>query len=202
MIDDILLTFDGNLRRINRLLELYATLGAGPGRRSTYQIEVLRAAVVLLHATLEDYLRNLLRWKLPTGSVERLNKIGLAGSEDAHSTKFQLGQLLKYPTLSVREIIDRSIEQHLNMTSFNKVSDISNCLRDVGIELPARLSDRLFPELGGMMNRRHHIVHQADRNEQIGSGLHRYRSLSVHQVEKWKASVDRLVLETSSLLRV
>lgn len=50
MIDDVMLVFDGNIRRINRLVSLYGDLAAGPGRKSTYQLEILRASVVLLHS--------------------------------------------------------------------------------------------------------------------------------------------------------
>ena len=46
---------------------MYTTrAGTGQGRRSVQDTDILRAAVVLLHATLEDLLRSLADWKLPT----------------------------------------------------------------------------------------------------------------------------------------
>lgn len=200
MIEDVMLVFDGNIRRINRLLVLYSDLAAGPGRKSTYQLEILRASVVLLHSTMEDYLRNLLKWKLPQAGEIRMNEITLAGITEKNRSKFQLGELLAFRGKSVSEIIDLSIDEHLAKTSFNNVRDLSKFLRDVGVELADSVKNDLFPKLEQMMMRRHHIVHQADRSDKIGSGLHRYKSLNSKQVLNWKSSVDRFVLEVNKLL--
>lgn len=201
MLDDVMLVFDGNIRRINLLLLLYNDLAAGRGRKSTYQLEILRACVVLLHSTMEDYLRNLLKLKLPTSGVDRMNEITLAGIEEKNRTKFQLGELLIHGNLKVSEIIEMSIDEHLAKRTFNNVRDLANFLRDVEVDLPQSLRGLLFEKLEKMMKRRHHIVHQADRSEKVGSGLHRYKSLSLKQVLDWKATLDRFVLETNKLLR-
>ena len=93
-IEDLMLTFDSNIRRINQLLILYDVLAAGSGRKSTYHLEILRASVVFLHSTMEDYLRSLLSWKLPSSGPSRLNEIALAGADEKNKTKFSLGELL------------------------------------------------------------------------------------------------------------
>lgn len=201
MIDDIILVFDGNIRRINHLLRLYADLAIGRGRKTTYDLEILRACVVLLHSTLEDYLRNILKWKLPSSGASRLNEVSLAGIEDHNKTKFQLGELIVFRDKTVGEVIDSSIEQHLAKSSFNNTRDLVKFLKDAGIELDDALKNRLLPKLDDMMKRRHHIVHRADRNDHLGYGIHRYRSISVKQVLEWKKLVDRFVLEINSSLR-
>lgn len=198
MIDDIMVVFDGNIRRINQLLELYAGLTDGAGRRDTHKVEILRASVVLLHSSLEDYLRNLLRWKLPLTSVNRMNEIPLAGIDDKNRTKFQLGELIRHRDKSVDEIIALSVDEHLSKTSFNNIADITRTLFDIGVALDEQSRKRLFPKLEAMMKRRHHIVHQADRSDKSGSGQHRYKSLSANQVVDWKKTVDKFVLQINS----
>lgn len=200
MIDDIMLVFDGNIRRINHLLELYSTSVGGRGRKNANETEILRASVVLLHSTMEDYLRNLLKWKLPDCDKERLNEIALFGAVDSSRGKFQLGELLQFREMTVSEVIDRSIEAYLSRLSFNNLFDISRGLRDVGVELDANVKNKLFPRIDDMMKRRHHIVHQADRSEKVQSGVHTYKSLSIKQVREWKGAVDKFVLEINSQL--
>lgn len=153
MIGDIMLVFDGNIRRINQLLELYSKLADGVGRRDIHKVEILRASVVLLHSTLEDYLRNLLRWKLPSSSISRINEISLAGLDDKNRTKFQLGELMKFREKSIGEVVDLSIEEHLSKMSFNNIADITRALSDVGANWDERLRRQLFPKLDAMMKR-------------------------------------------------
>ena len=58
--------FGENLDRVRNLVSLYSSsVGVGQGRRTVQDADILRAAVVLLHATLEDLLRSLAEWKLP-----------------------------------------------------------------------------------------------------------------------------------------
>jgi hypothetical protein len=61
--------FNGNLERVEHLVALYETLTTGPGRRPVDTSDILRSAVVFLHATLEDFLRSLLEWKLPSAQA-------------------------------------------------------------------------------------------------------------------------------------
>ena len=199
MIEDLMLIFDSNVRRINQLLLLYDELATGRGRKSTYHLEILRASVVFLHSTLEDYLRSVLRWKLPSSGASRLNEIPLAGSDDKNRTKFSLGELLAYRNLMVSEVVELSVDEHLNRGSFNNTRDLANFLRDVEIVFDEKRKNHLFTRLDAMMKRRHHIVHQADRSDTIGYGRHRYKSLSVKQVRDWKLAVDGFITETNRI---
>ena len=58
-----------NLRRVRNLIARYPATGSG--RRSVEDSDLLRAAVVLLHATLEDVVRGVLEWKLPGAASTR-----------------------------------------------------------------------------------------------------------------------------------
>ena len=93
MLDDILYIYDKNFGRSNSLLKLYKDLTKGKkGRRPVAYIDLLRVTVVMLHSTLEDFLRNLLTWRLPNSTKDKLNKIPLFSSDyDPRKTKFELG---------------------------------------------------------------------------------------------------------------
>ena len=50
-----------NLQRVRKLVQVYRDLaGPGSGRRPVETVDLLRSAVVFLHAALEDVLRTLL----------------------------------------------------------------------------------------------------------------------------------------------
>ena len=89
--------FNENIARVRNLLSIYGThlSGSGGGRRSHSKTDVLRAATVMLHASLEDLLRSIAYWRLPLANAESLNKIPLANN--APATKFTLGQLSGFP---------------------------------------------------------------------------------------------------------
>lgn len=137
--------------------------------------EILRAVVVLNHAYLEDFLRSVALWLLPLASEETLNKIPLAGVS-GRSEKFQLGKLAEHRGKKVDEVIRESVTAYLERSTFNNVTEIISFLDSVDVKLP-REDDQIKPHelprlrigettlslLGEMMNRRHHIVHRADK---------------------------------------
>ena len=73
--DEIRDRFRGNLHRVRIMVEAYESgAGKGKGRRSVGQTDLLRAAVVLLHATLEDLLRSVCDWKMPGANPDAFLK--------------------------------------------------------------------------------------------------------------------------------
>ena len=82
-----------NIARVRNLTEIYRNhlMGRGRGRRDHSKTDVLRAAVVLLHAAMEDLLRSIAYWKLPSATPQTLAKIPLISS--APAVKFNLGDL-------------------------------------------------------------------------------------------------------------
>jgi hypothetical protein len=202
MLDDIMLIFDRNIGRISNLINLYKTLTQGRGRKPAHSLDILRATVVLLHSTLEDYLRNLQRWKLPTADKERLNKIPLVGtSESGRATKFELGELVRLKEKSIKEIIELSINEYLDTQSYNDTSDVCKAIKDAGVKEVDTIEPYLS-QMNLMIKRRHNIVHQADRGGGAGKGHHRIKSLSLNQVESWKRHLDKFVLEVNKQLRI
>jgi hypothetical protein len=126
-----------------------------------------------------------------------LDEIALAGANPL-SKKFALGDLAAHRGVSVDELINSSVKDHLERSNYNNTKEISRLLENVGIEV-AKVNGR-FANLGEMMERRHQIVHRADRKEQVsGSGDHAVRGINKGTVRGWaddvKAFADDLLAQ-------
>lgn len=197
MIEDIMYTFDRNFGRLNNLIKIYKSVSSGKGRKPTNSLDILRATTVLAHSTLEDYLRSLLIWRLPFEGKEKINQIPLSGTSDVgRPVKFSLGELVEYRGKSIDDVINKSIYEYLGTQSFNNTSDVASALSSISLEITGAIKD-LFPSLAEMIKRRHNIVHRADRDDIVGSGHHRIKSISISQIEKWKKAIDKLVTEVN-----
>lgn len=194
-IDDIRSNTQRNLTRVRNLTKIYKDhlAGTGSGRRATDKADVLRAAVVFLHASLEDFLRDIARWKLPLAAADALSEIPIAGSE-GKAIKFTLGNLARFRGQSVDSVIDSSVLEHLRQETYNNVSDIKDLMRGIGQDQTK--VDAYAASLGSMMDRRHNIVHRADKNPNTGVGHYTAASLSLGQVDQWIVSVERFVEQT------
>lgn len=180
----------GNLTRVDHLVQTYKDLyGRGRGRRVVFKTDLLRAAVVFMHATLEDLLRTVALSYLPDANQDIINRIPLAGGSSIHAEKFWLGRLVEHRGKTVDNLINESIKQHLQRRSFNDTNDISELLTSTGF-LSKKLQ-RALPALQGLMKRRHQIVHQLDRSNVTGRGQQRAASISVKSVERWNNAVKK-----------
>ena len=179
--------FGENLERVRHLLALYRGEAAGPGRRAVETTDVLRAAVVFLHATLEDLLRTLLEWKLPLAAAEHLKEVPLEGKKPRSS--FTLDELAVHRGKTVDEVIARSVAVNLEESSFSHPGEVYRVLEKVG--LSRTLFDPYRIELGPMMGRRHWIVHRADRDKVSGRGHHAARPLPQATVEGWYRALEQ-----------
>jgi hypothetical protein len=182
---------DRTLERVRHLVSLYeAQVGLGQGRREIPASDVLRAATVLLHATLEQLLRDLAAHRLPTAGRESLDRVPLVGIE-GRPEKFFLGALAEHREKRVADVIRESVDAHLSRVNYNDTEEVAALLRSVGID-PARVNGR-FPDLEALMVRRHHIVHQADRNPAHGRGQHWAQSIGRRTVRRWIEAVEQFV---------
>lgn len=174
-----------NLTRVSRLVAAYETLrGSGRGRRSVCKLDILRAAIVLLHASLEDFLRSLAAVFLPAAEEEVLNSVPLVGTErSGRPEKFLLGKLAAHRGKTVDDVIKESVEQHLEYSNYNNASDIAALLGKIGVRVDA--VESTFANLEKIIKRRHQIVHRADRVQSSGSGHHYARSINPNQVRSW-----------------
>lgn len=187
MREDIVTRYEPNLARVRKLVDAYrAIAGPGPGRRSLDTIDVLRAAVVFLHATLEDVLRTLLARRWPTAGPEHpFDGIPVApGRRD----RVTLTDLASHRGKSVDDVVRESVNAYLERSNFNNVADVKTAMQRAGLDFEA-----IAPQassLAAMMTRRHQIVHRADRQEIGGSGNHAAASLGISTVEAWISAVE------------
>lgn len=189
MREEIESRFRKNLTRVNALVDVYQErAGSGPGRRPVETTDLLRAAVVFLHATMEDVLRSVLEWRWPRTTLgSSLEDVGVLIGSDLQR-KISLADLLNHRGASVDDVIRTSIEAHLERSNFNNVGEIKKALKRS--DLSEGLVAGYESELAAMMARRHLIVHRADRHDVGGSGHHAAASLGQGLVENWVAAVE------------
>ena len=80
--------------------------------------------MVLLHATLEDLLRGLAEWKLPTAPATSLDRIPLAGSGKPKE-RFALVDLAEFRGQTVDAVIAQSVDAYLERSSYNHPGEIA-----------------------------------------------------------------------------
>jgi hypothetical protein len=179
-----------NLGRVHSLLNSYeSAAGSGKGRRDLHKTDILRSATVFLHAALEDFLRSLEYWTLPDGSPADLNSIPLVGT-DGRAEKFFLGALSVHRNKTVQNLIEESVFAYLQQKSYSDSTAVANTLQRMGVQTATIRS--YLSSLDQLIERRHSIVHQADREDSGGSGHHGTRSISKSTVLKWTEAITSL----------
>lgn len=165
-----------NLKRVDHLIRIHAEVSGDVDDEAAD--DVLRSAVVFLHASLEDLLRSALaeKWPLaPAAEFERVRLVGLKRE------KFTLEDLAKYRDRSVQDLFDESVSQSLATSNFNNVGDLETALARMGVSKDILGSEEI-DRLQGMMSRRHLIVHRTDRNEATGKA----RAITVEATKNWR----------------
>ena len=166
--EEIAEDFLRNVARANSLIETYEALFEhrhGPVEHA----DILRAAVVLLHAGLEDLLRSLLEWKLPAASSEILDRLLWPGfPKRARREKQTIGYLAGYRGSTVDELITESVIQFLEDSSFNDAAQVQRACADIGLDVS--LLRPYLADIETMIKRRHWIVHRADKDALQGEG--------------------------------
>src|SRR4051812_49119336 len=93
-LDKVRERFDLDAARVDNLVSIFKTLSQNPKRLPSENTDVLRSAVVMLHASLEDALRSLLAWKLPDAKPEHLK--GIYFDQTERNDKINVSQLRKH----------------------------------------------------------------------------------------------------------
>lgn len=202
--EEIRTGFRENLQRVRRLVENYEVLKDYPsqGRASVERSDILRAAVVLLYAALEDLLRMIDRETLRASRFEILSRtrvprevldsIRLSDLEAyRHRTCDELIQMKTGKSVKTlaSDALDARILESENK-NYTHPGHIEHMLEQRGF--PASLLHPHRNDLGAMASRRHRIVHKADANHELGKGHHKTRSLGRSVVESWYNSVQQL----------
>jgi hypothetical protein len=199
--------FTANLVRADGLVEIYNmtsfvrnpthhTIGGVEGRSiEVHFTDILRAAVVLVHATLEDLLRSMAATLLPFADEATLNTVPLAGSgSPGRAEKFFLGRLAAHRGKSVLGLIKESVDDYLTTTTYNDTSQISALL--VSLEIDVEKVKHLFPKLDEVIKRRHQIVHRADRTSPKFDASETIESIAADQVKEWISAVQEFMAKS------
>ncbi len=191
MLDQITALLNETLTRVENLISLYGPEVAG--RRTVEDTDVLRGALVLLHAGMEEYLRSLMIWKIATYDRETLDNYGFANGTKRPPAKISLGELASHRGKSVDDLIAGAVRSHLeDFQSFNDLGEVKKSLRQCGISQD-QLDANNFGSIPELIKRRHNIVHRADRNDvQGGQGNHSTKSLRKATLESYLAAVRAL----------
>ncbi len=166
-----------NVSRASRLLQFHDAL-----KDRECGEDILRAAVVFLHAYLEDFLRTLAGELLPTGDGSSLKDIPLAGSGSfGRNEKFVLGQLAQHKGKTVDELLRQSVSDYLSRETFNSTAEIAALLTKLNFKVEDH--NQNFGAIDEMIKRRHQIVHRADKLNDSGTQV--LQELERDQVTRW-----------------
>lgn len=181
--------FAVNLSRVSNLIAASERLVAQNIGDVEPANDVLRAAVVFLHSSLEEIIRNLYLHRLPSAGAESLNRVPFAAHEPSHRPKnIQLGDLLEYQGLFVENVIRESINQYVNTLNINNSNQLVDCLKLAGV--PHEPLRQFFEPLDSLMKRRHQIVHQMDRTNELDPLVSPINSIDANTVVAWRAALD------------
>ncbi len=179
--------FVENERRVDSLIDAYRALSDANLGNIQARNDVLRAAVVLLHSTLEEILRNIYLWKLPDGSLESLNRIPFVGHAITRPKGILLGELREFRGQFIENIIRDSIDQYVDTLNINNTTQLSGFLDVAGLSSdPVR---RHFTALNQLMLRRHQIVHQMDREDGLDPLDKPVAEIDLTSVQEWRNSL-------------
>jgi hypothetical protein len=189
MLGEIETRYRINLARVAALVDVYRERAGEAASRRPVEIDLLRAAVVFLHASMEEVLRSALEWRWPeTHSRELLEDVPVMGHR--RGTKIALADLLPHRGMSIQDLIRASVEAHIERTSFNNLGEVKQALRRIGLDTGLVVAHET--ELVGLMARRHQIVHRADRHDERGFRHDAAVSLGHETVQRWFSAVEEL----------
>ncbi|MGB7758865.1 MAG: hypothetical protein WBL61_03495 [Bryobacteraceae bacterium] len=200
--DDLLdVRFRLNMQRVGGLTALLypGSIPLTPAvvESESVRADLFRTIVVFLHATFEDILRTAARERLGAAPPQVLKDIPLIGiSKFRRAEKFHLGHLSAHRGKTVDQLIQESVQRHLDRESFGSCADVDETLNKMGVDTTPFKS--LYGDLDQMMKRRHRIVHEADLPGPQHSATSQWTIADNYQLCLWNLAVVAFY----SLLRV
>jgi hypothetical protein len=174
------------MQRVNNLIAIHNEGLKGRTIDPSRKQDLLRSAVVFMHASIEDLLRELLRWQSPTEKREFLQLLRFdVGS--ARKERISVEELAAFRTLSVEELLEQSIAAHLQRRSFNDTNEVVDALTLIGVRKTTY--ENALPDLSKMIKRRHKIVHNGDRIDLDADTHGKPLPISDVEVSRWKRNV-------------
>lgn len=133
-----------NMRRVGNLIYIYEQIEEKEIGEQKERSDILRAAVVLMHASIEEIVRNLFVDRLPNAKVEALNELAYPPYGAGNRAKgVFLGDLLKnHGGRFVENVIIDAIHAHVDVLNINNSDQLVANLKKVSIK-----TERLTPFL-------------------------------------------------------
>lgn len=160
MRSEVTTRLDKNLNRVENLVSLFKP-SSSRGTSTVKDTDLLRAAVVLLHASMEDYLRSLVESRIKTFDANTLGDFGFSSGSGRSVGKISLQELHAHKGKTVDELIHEEVKAYLEDESFGDLGKVKRALERCGVER-ATVEKHEFGKLPEMISRRHDIVHKAD----------------------------------------
>jgi hypothetical protein len=192
--------FTKNLDGVDNLLNAHTLIAANYSIDEETKSDVLRAAVVFLHSAVEEAIRNLFLVCLPNCNIANVNRIPFVGHDATVRPKeILLGQLVPYSGRFVDNVIRDSIDKYVDTLNVNSSSHLTEKLQLCEIN-PTPTLQSYFPSLNELMQRRHQIVHQMDRPDELDAKKP-VMPIEYTQVRTWRNSVEAFYYELASIVR-
>jgi hypothetical protein len=150
--------------------------------------DIVRAAIVLAHAALDDFIRSIGRVRYARLKGQLLKDVPLPGEKD---TKFNLAAIAEYGDRTVDELIQESLDAYFARKSFNSASEVFGFVKALGIN--AEAARPVLPLVDELMKRRHRIVHQADFEDSTQGHPARLNPDDARRLVLWTRALDGLV---------
>ena len=182
--------FDYNISRVRNLIRLYRALIVENEKSDedspeaieerVVQDDVLRAALVLLYATMEAFLSTLWTWKLRNGgrveiTEHRMKKDGRGSFPKKRSKNHSKGSASEYVDFRTRLMSQNGIENTL-LSMMMSEEEVKNYK---------------FGPLKRLIKRRHKIAHTADRDYRNGKEPHDLMAIKIGPVENYIEEVEK-----------
>ena len=163
-----------NLDRVSALVGAATTLKKAKDSDTAGAVgDIRRAAIVLLHATLEDLVREAERnVLLRSRNTKRLDEIGFPPDADGgrFREKLTLGAVAKrYPGRTPEQIADRAVSVWLDRKPYSNPADLADALDASGVSSQSVIGDS-GGALAALMLRRHQFAHRGDRSRESSGG--------------------------------
>jgi hypothetical protein len=190
--------FQQNTDRVQNLISAFQLLEENSSGNPETRKDILRSAVVFMHSTLEEIIRNLFTGLLPNGHHKHLNKIPFVGHKVHHAKGIFLGHLKDFSGRFVENIILESIENYVDTLNINNITQL--CTLFEMVELSTESLQQYFPELESLMERRHQIVHQMDRSNKLDPQTEPVTNIELQTVIDWQNALHGFFSEILLLL--
>ena len=158
-----------------------------------YFAGMVQHIIVMLHATMEDVVRTVARWRLPRADPHQLKDIPIARPEALGEVKLkELGQLVPHLGMTVDDLVRHSVDLWLDHQTFNSAPQVAAMLARIGIPLDKVRT--YFPAIDRISTFRHQIVHTGSINDEAFLTFAKEEDLR-HYIEDFYLFAKEVLLE-------